>query len=252
MKTKLYASLAVSALALGFAGNAAASTIGCSSGTTDDVNWDISGKVDPSFDCLILEPLNDNVNDSEAVVNGAEFFGFKDWEFDGKIEENKVLPENPDFQDYFKNDSSFFTFTVFDDGLDNQDNPIFLSGTFTWIGNPDVAQDYDFMFVFKDGGSTNLVAYRIDMDNLLAQTATNGLAAQTGTYDTPFLFPPFVQQHGNVTQKDISHISVYYRENGFENGQIIPEPATLGLLGIGLFGLGMASYRRRRLASTEV
>ena len=41
-------------------------------------------------------------------------------------------------------------------------------------------------------------------------------------------------------------------ENGFENGQIIPEPATLGLLGIGLFGLGMASYRRRRLASTEV
>ena len=238
MKTKLYASLAVSALALAFAGNAAASTI--NTGPSDCTNFDpdISEKVSPITACQILQPLDGQENDSVGgdpsgwIVNVEEFFGFEDWSFDGK------------FDDIGKNDqvdgSQYFTFSG-----DEQ------SGSFTWAGDS-VAQDYDFMFVFKDGGSTNLVAYRIDMENLLARTATNGLAAQTGTYDTPFLFPPFVQQDGDVTQKDISHISVYYRENGFENGQIIPEPATLGLLGIGLFGLGMASYRRRRLASTEV
>lgn len=62
-----------------------------------------------------------------------------------------------------------------------------------------------------------------------------------------------------TTQYDVLSIDwrMAYEDNGYEQafsrattvgGQVVPEPATLGLFGAGLLGLGFASYRRRRKA----
>lgn len=177
--------------------------------------YDISGYVDPSSDCAILEPLDGHENDSEALVNAEEFFTFDDWLLDGKYDsENNIFVDN----------SVLFTFTG-----DGQ------LGTFTYVGG---GFDHDdIMFIFKDGGSTNLVGYLIDMTALLADPY-NG----TGTYRSPFVIPPF--SFTGDPPRDISHISVYYREGG--DITLIPEPALLILFGTGLLAMGWTIRRRNR------
>jgi hypothetical protein len=44
------------------------------------------------------------------------------------------------------------------------------------------------------------------------------------------------------TQNGLSHLSLYVRGRG----DSVPEPAVLGLLGLGLIGVGVARRRRKR------
>ncbi|MDX2240545.1 MAG: PEP-CTERM sorting domain-containing protein [Leptolyngbyaceae cyanobacterium bins.302] len=84
----------------------------------------------------------------------------------------------------------------------------------------------DVMLVFKSGNGTKLTGY------LLADNVTSG------DWWSPFA-------------KDVSHISVYFREGGSSstpgNSAAVPEPTTMA--GIALAGAGLAAYRRRRAAA---
>jgi len=208
---KPVASLSALALVLGLSvsGAARADFISC----VGD-NYDISGKVSTATACTILGPLDGAQNDNPmpGFVNGESFFGISDWLFDGKWNSEKDATGATIFVDT----SGLFDFT----GGGS-------TGAFSYVGGTGIS---DIMFVFKDGAGTNLVGYRV--------TRTNGI------YDTPFTNPPFPLS-GNTTEKDVSHISVYYREGGTPPFQI-PEPGMLLLLGAGLVGLGMA--RRRKAA----
>lgn len=171
--------------------------------------YDISDNATPNIGCTILLPLDGAANDDLTLVNtDPGFFGITDWLFDGKFDEIGK-PEEVEL-------SSYFDFTG---GVQ--------SGTFTYLGGLD---DGDVMFVFKDGGDVNLVAYMIDLAAMSAGVP--------GVYSSPFVEPPFT--FPGTGSRDISHISVYYRM-GFDFD--IPEPGTLGLLGLGL--LGFALVRRR-------
>lgn len=172
--------------------------------------YDISNTVSTAVSCAILNPLDGNVNDSEATVNQERFFNTSTWVFDGKYLDAPA--------------SGFFNFTG---GT--------TSGTYTF--NNKVAPGlYDYLFIFKDGNSTNLVGYLL--------TVAGGL---TGNYGNPFTAPPFTLT-GNASERDISHISVYYRDQGFPNAEI-PEPGTTAILGLGLLGMGMISLRGRKKQS---
>lgn len=200
---------------MGFSDPASASFSSCT-GT----GYDISDNVDPSSGCTILNPLDGAVNDdvsppaSSYTVNVEQFFGFDDWSFDGKWDS---------VTGGFVDSSGLFNFTG-----DGQ------SGTFTAVGD---LTDLEIMFVFKDGGDTNLVGYLIDVTALLAR------ADDTGTYSSPFEEPPFT--FPGTGSRDISHISVYYREGGGPPPQELPEPTALALFGIGLAGLW--AIRRRQM-----
>ena len=239
------AALASTAVILGLAlaGSASASTIACS-GTTNEVAWDISDKVAPSSDCLILEPLNANTNDSVAGgnANNANFTvnvkGFFDADVTKDEEDELMFPDTLWAFDGKALETGEDTPTLFSFTGDAQ------SGTFRWVG-----EDYDgrdIMFVFKDGGNTNLVAYLIDMGSLLDPDGFDNI----GTYASPFVEPPFVFPGSGA--RDISHISVYYREGlDIPEGNGIPEPATLALFGGGLALLGVAIRRRNRVERSD-
>jgi hypothetical protein len=86
------------------------------------------------------------------------------------------------------------------------------------------------MLVFKSGQNTTLVGY------LLGQGVTSG------SWSSPFDSSVF-----NVPNtRDVSHVSVYYREGSSE---AVPEPTTMA--GIALAGAGLTAYRRRRAAAAK-
>lgn len=197
----------VLAVSMGISGNLHADLIDC-----DSLSDDITNKVTPNQGCQILDPLDANVNDSVAggnnnfadfTVNTEEFFGFNDWLFDAK-EFDGPAPSTVSF-----------------DG-DQQ------AGTWELTDNTLWQSVSDLMFVFKDGNATNLVGY------LIAGGATNGV------YASPFTEGPF--DFNGVGPKDISHISIYYREGSVS----VPEPGTFALLALGLVGLG---FKRRQTKS---
>lgn len=76
----------------------------------------------------------------------------------------------------------------------------------------------DVMLVFKSGQGTTLVGY------LLEDGATSG------TWDSPFLKSVFNFNGGAV--RDVSHISVYYRQGEDGPGTEVPEPGSLAALAI--------------------
>jgi hypothetical protein len=89
------------------------------------------------------------------------------------------------------------------------------------------------MLIFKSGSGTNLVGYLV------------GDGVTAGTWSSPFRNPPFTALTAGQI-RDVSHISLYFRQAIGEtpgNGQKVSEPATLGLLGLGL--LGLMALRRR-------
>lgn len=108
-----------------------------------------------------------------------------------------------------------------------------LLGSFTATG---VATDLDIMMIFKDGQNTNLVGYLV--------------SHSSGTWNTPFVAPPFPT---GGQSKEVSHISVYYRESGTSSSgggsAEIPEPGNLTLLGVAMMG-GLLAWGRRRRSHT--
>ncbi len=193
------------------AGPASASLINCS-----DVDGGLENKVNPNQGCQILEPLDGNQNDSPTLINNTAFFGYSDWSFDGKYDDDgDALTPDP---------GDPATIVSFDGDAE--------SGTWGLVDLDFWASFDNLMMVFKDGGNTNLVAYDI----------TTG--ALNGDYATPFTSPPFPLP-GAGNDRDISHVSIYYRDNG--HGEI-PAPGSLLLVGLGLVMLGWSLRRRKKPA----
>jgi len=92
----------------------------------------------------------------------------------------------------------------------------------------------DVMLVFKSGQNTTLVGYLLN-DNVTSGQWSSPF--EKGVFDVP-------------NTRDVSHISVYYREDAKGgNSAAVPEPTTMA--GIALAGAGLAAYRRRRAANAN-
>lgn len=206
----LPALLAGSAFLIGsaFPPHASAAFVTC--GSNPDYT-PLIGKVTPSLNCGVLEPLDGESNDvpQPGFVNTEAFFSFTDWLFSEKWDESiRLIDFGPD--------------SGWEQG-----------GTFTAA---DGAEDFlnslaSLMFVFKNGGDTNLVSYLINPSFLGG--------GGNGTYDSPFVEPPFLFPGSGP--RDISHISVYYRLGDGPTPPVppldVPAPAPLALIGMGLLAL---------------
>ena len=165
--------------------------------------YDISNKVTGTSDCTISDDFNqDFLNTDPMTVNiGPGFFNMTDWIFGGKIGDDAS-------DGYLGNGSG-------------------QSGSWDISTVNNVGNWGDTMLVFKSGRGTTLTGYMLQ----------DGITA--GTWDTPFVEPPFDFPGNNP--KDVSHISVYYKEGGMTPTPI-PEPAAVGAL----FVLGGLTISRRR------
>jgi hypothetical protein len=100
--------------------------------------------------------------------------------------------------------------------LDTNDNG--QAGTWSTMGALFAAYQ-EVMIIFKDGADTTLHGYLVAVNS-------------EGTWNTPFLV--------GSTFKDVSHFTYYGRGMAAD----VSEPAILGLLGLGLFGLAFARRRK--------
>lgn len=130
------------------------------------------------------------------------------------------------------NTASFFGFS---DWADNGQTQINLAdgtgGAGSWTINGVDFAAYDYMIVFKDGAATNLIAFTFNEEY------------SSGNWSTPFTEPPFDFPGGSKVH-DVSHYSIVKRYNPDTPPVDVPEPAMLGLFGLGLMGLGMTRRRR--------
>lgn len=116
-----------------------------------------------------------------------------------------------------------FTFDI------NADN-FGTTGTYSlsWTGGQ-VPATFDFVIGLK--ASTDAALYIFDDELINTTPSSSG-----GTYEISFTNP------GGQTPA-LSNITLFGREG---NGGVVPEPASLGILGIGLIGLGWAVRRRKQ------
>ncbi len=92
----------------------------------------------------------------------------------------------------------------------------------------------DIMLVFKSSSGTNLVGYQL----------ADGV--ESGDWKSPYEKPAFNFNGNNI--KDVSHISVYYREGKKLAKRKVPEPTSiLGLAAVS--GLAASSLKRKRKSS---
>ncbi|WP_018863683.1 MULTISPECIES: PEP-CTERM sorting domain-containing protein [Thioalkalivibrio] len=227
--TPYFASAAL-LLGLGLSGATQASTIDplleCSS-----LDGGVEDRVTTNIGCQILSPLDGHANDpvggdpSNWIVNtagGTGFFGISNWQFDGRWED----PKKENDENNGNDEPQPLEFDPADPTL----NLVTMNGDAqggTWTLDPSFVYG-DLLFLFKDGGSTNLTGFL--------------MTGYSGSYLSPFIEPPF--DFPGASPRDISHVSIYYRPNGD-----IPEPHTLLLLGLGLGLLGLALQRKSRRRS---
>ena len=240
MKSKLYASLAVSALALGLVMPVTSHAFLITSGTVDntfEVTYLLQdGEVDG----------NDNENKTGQDLWATVLFTHTAWDGD-----KNTLSLTLDVKNLSEDENNDVGLRALAFGMD----PTATHVTFSHID-----------------GDKKFLAAALTIDQQL-QNAVFDLTTGAQTNTDPG-YPKTLQEgESQLFQLDFTFSDIgsgvtfspfasgwqtdpdSFQFEGFEGtgpiGQI-PEPATLGLLGIGLFGLGMASYRRRRLASTEV
>ena len=275
MKSKLYASLAVSALALGlaFSGNATAGYIfdfkpTCSVGVGDGCAGDPESE---NFKVTITKDEDSNTDSFTIdwiVHEGTQADGYvalpvdlkasSTWtvlSFDtGKLEikiditNDTILPEG-------SNNANILSFGF---GVDPNSTATFVKegDNFNSLGTNGNNQNFP-------GGFKDIDVCAFTSNNCNGGNVNDGLAARASDSLTLAITPDSDSvTYGNSIDLLFFPLKFQGTWGSFEpagfpsqNGggiSELPEPATLGLLGIGLFGLGMATYRRRRLASTEV
>lgn len=214
--SKLWRRLAtVAVLASAWSVNASAYTL------STDVACDTAAAVfSPVYtDCVGAYVLGNGENDVtngaadnivNQLLNDIEVFGSDDWTF---LDKQDTVVGN-----------SFFTV----DGINSTSGDIeFDAASFNAAFGPDFLSDYDIAVSFKAAKNFSVYYWQAPIGEETVQWTTDGTA----------------QNVNNGNPKDLSHASVYYRKkSGPDN--TIPEPATLGLLGLGLAGIGLAKRRK--------
>lgn len=168
---------------------------------------DVTSFVTGTSACQFSDSEN---NDSNSAVNSEGFFGFNNWVQDAK--DNNV------------------------NGVDEGANTYGLeftggvqSGTWELTGLTSLPANLDFMLVFKAGNLNNTVPGAI-----VAYLLTDVM----GTYTSPN-----IATNGQMNPRDISHISLYVRENG--NVPDVPLPAAAWLMLAGVAGLSFSSRKKK-------
>ena len=230
MKTKLYASLAVSALALALAGSAQAAVI--YNGATFSLSLESFGED------------TDNNTYTYDFKYTADFTGWTGPDTQKYIAAVNFKPDTGQVPTDFKlmTTTAPGTWSIESANATNQGctggadsfvcsevNPLDSAAT---TGDPNPIYEWVFWLTY---------------DSLLTANAFTNAPIRAWFVDGEGGSPGGTGGSGLLSM----NTDITFNGNG-EPPFGIPEPATLGLLGIGLFGLGMATYRRRRLASTEV
>ena len=212
-------------------GPAAAVAVDCSTGSpdvTENVWQGTPTQKQVTFMCQYDTNFDNDPTQTPLAINdpnGPNFFGYTDWIFDSRWNDNVT------------GGTEILGFDAAGPGTGGA-----TEFTFDPVGGTNATDDlaildqYDILLFFK--GSPNAapnggVAYKLSDLELI----TNSQGVIQGFYETPF------QNANNGQEQQTSHISVYYRP--------IPLPASAWLLlgGLGALG-GISAMRRRRAAAS--
>lgn len=222
---------ALAAAALLLAPTAGAGTISCDTlASNNEPNltgyWadgtNDGAKTGAGYQCLAIDPQStpepetpDLNNDSEDTVNLYKFFGFDDWT---QLERDNTPGSDPGLQ-----------LNIEPEGGANEG---------TWqILDPNFWSMYGTaMLVFKDG---NLPGKYPDG---CVDTGPNKTCLRTPQWIGYLVTPGHLSgDWGWFDPAALSHATLYVREGSHD----VPEPGTLGLLGLGLLGIGLGRRRPR-------